>query len=267
MENWSEWLNLAARWIHIFAAILWVGQTYFFTWLDGRLHAEERSAGAGAAQVWMVHSGGFYVVEKRALEALPPRLQWFRWEAAFTWLSGMFLLVLVYYLGGTLLDPDVSGISHGAGVALGLGVIVAGWAVYDAVWRSPLGRTDTLGVAVCYALLVGVAYALAQTLSGRAAYLHVGALLGTLMTANVWMRILPAQRKMLEQVRAGGPPDPALAREAKLRSKHNTYMVVPVVFLMISHHFPSTYGESYNWLILAAMVLVGWGAAHLLRRA
>jgi uncharacterized membrane protein len=260
--NVSEWLNLAFRWTHVFAGILWVGQTYFFTWLDGRFTDDE-------GQVWMVHSGGFYVVEKQKVPSLMPRtLHWFRWEAAFTWITGVVLLTLVYYMGGVMTDDSVSGISTGAAIGIGVATLIAGWAVYDLLGQSPLGRSETAFAAVCFLLVVAVTYGLTHALSGRAAFMHIGAMFGTIMTANVWMRILPAQRKMVAALKAGQPPDAALAARAKLRSKHNTFMAVPVVFLMISNHFPgATYGNRYNWVVLPILVLVGWGAAKLIRRA
>ena len=265
----SEWLNLFGRWFHVFAGILWVGTTYFFTWLDGRFTAEEKSAAQenAAGQVWMVHSGGFYVVEKRKTPS-QRELHWFRWEAALTWISGMLLLTIVYYLGGALIDRDMRDISVGAATAIGLGLLVVSWFAYDFLSRSPLGRNEMVFALVSYILLVCVAYGLTHVMSGRAAYIHVGAMLGTLMAANVWLRILPAQRQLIAATKEGKQPDAALAARAKLRSKHNTYMVVPVVFTMISNHFPvATYGDRYHWAILAVLILVGWGAAMLIRRA
>ncbi len=263
--NLSEWLNLIARWVHVFAGILWIGQTYFFTWLDHRFSAGDSDP---SAQVWMVHSGGFYVVGKQKVLAVSPeKVRWFRWEAAITWLSGMFLLVLVYYMGGALLDADAK-ISLGTGIATGVGVLVVGWLLYDLIWQSPLGRAEGGASALCFVLLAGAVFGLTHIFSGRAAYMQVGALLGTLMTANVWVRILPAQRRMIAALAEGKQPDPALAARAKLRSKHNTFMVVPVVFIMISNHFPvATYGDRYNWAILLVLILLGWGAAKVLRRA
>ncbi len=260
--NVSEWLNLIIRWVHIFAGILWVGQTYLFTWFDGRLARE-------ADQVWMVHSGGFYVVGKQKTpELLRGKLHWFRWEAAITWLSGMGLLILVYYLGGVLVDDSVANISVGAGVAIGLGALLVAWATYDLLAQSPLVKSETRFASVAFVLVVAAAYGLSRLLSARAAYMHVGAMFGTIMAANVWMRILPAQRKMVAALQSGGTPDATLAARAKLRSKHNTFLVVPLVFLMISNHFPTaTYGNSYNWEILSVLVLSGWGAAKLIRRA
>ncbi len=268
----SEWLNLIFRWVHVFAGIMWVGTTYYFTWLDARLTEEEKAmANTGnAAQIWMVHSGGFYVVEKRKVPDLASRtLHWFRWEAGTTWLSGMALLILLFYMGGgALVDPDVCDISVGAAVALGVGVLIGGWIIYDLLMLSPLGKNEKAFALVAYVLLVSVSYGLTRYLSARAAYIHVGAMMGTIMAANVWMRILPAQKKMIAAINAGQKPDDRLSAQAKLRSKQNTFMAVPLVFLMISNHFPGvTYGDQYNWVILAILILVGWIAAKFIRRA
>lgn len=268
----SEWLNLIFRWVHVFAGIMWVGTTYYFTWLDARLTEEEKAvANTGdAAQIWMVHSGGFYVVEKRKVPDLASRtLHWFRWEAGTTWLSGMALMVVIFYLGGgALIDPDVRDISVGAAVALGVGVLIVGGIVYDLLMLSPLGKNEKAFAVVAYILLVGVSYGLTRYLSARAAYIHVGAMMGTIMAANVWMHILPAQKKMIAAINEGRKPDDALSAQAKLRSKQNTFMAVPLVFLMISNHFPGvTYGDQYNWAILAVLILVGWVAAKFIRRA
>ena len=174
----SEWLNLILRWVHVFAGIMWVGTTYYFTWLDARLTEEEKAVAntGGVAQIWMVHSGGFYVVEKRKVPDLVSRtLHWFRWEAGTTWLSGFALLVLVYYIGGgALIDPDVRDISLGTGIALGIGVLLAGGFVYDMMMLSPLGKNEKAFAVVAYLLIVGVTFALTRILSGRAAYIHVG---------------------------------------------------------------------------------------------
>ncbi len=262
----SEWLNLFTRWFHVFAGILWIGTTYFFTWLDGRF-SEAESKGGKAAEVWMVHSGGFYVVEKQKRPG-PHELHWFKWEAALTWLSGVLLLTLVYYLGGVLVDRDVMDISQSAGIGIGVGSIVLSWIVYELIANSPLVKKQMLFAIVSFVLIVAVAYGLSRALSGRAMYIHVGAIFGTIMAANVWMRILPAQRKMIAATSEGRPVDETLGARAKLRSKHNTFMVVPLVFTMISNHFPAaTYGDRYNWARLAGLILLGWIAAKILRRA
>ncbi|HSE32706.1 MAG TPA: urate hydroxylase PuuD [Pyrinomonadaceae bacterium] len=268
----SEWLNLALRWTHVFAGIMWVGTTYYFTWLDARLTEEEKAAAnaGNAAQVWMVHSGGFYVVERRKVPDIVSRtLHWFKWEAGTTWLSGFTLLVLVYYIGGgALIDPDVRDLSLLSAVGFGVGVIIVGGVVYDVLMQTPLARNEWLFAAVAYGLIVSLVYGLCQVLSARAAYIHVGALFGTIMAANVWMHILPAQRRMIAALKEGKQPDQRLAAQAKLRSKQNTFMAVPVVFIMISNHFPGvTYGDRYNWLILSGLILLGWIAAKFIRRA
>lgn len=227
---------------------MWIGQTYFFTWLDHTLHQE--------GNVWMVHSGGFYVVDKKGAGVLlPQKLHWFKWEAATTWLSGFLLLILVYYHGG-LMTPQRA--------MLSAGLIVAGWFVYDLLWlRMP---NELAGVAISYVLLVGMIFAACRLFDGRAAYMQIGAMLGTFMAANVWVRILPAQRRLIAAAQEGKDPDLRLAEVAKQRSKQNTFMVLPVVFIMISNHFPvATYGSAYNWIVLAVLVLVGWAAAKVIR--
>jgi uncharacterized membrane protein len=264
-----EWLNLSVRWFHVFAGIMWVGQTYYFTWLDGQFGKLEKKAAASgtSSTVWMVHSGGFYAVEKqKSLGVMPEQVHWFRWEAFMTWLAGVVLLVLVYYLGDGLIDPDVADISKQTGIAIGVGALVVGWLIYDLAARSLLGKSETAFAGFGLVMTAVAAWGLMHVFSGRAAYIHVGAIFGTIMTLNVWMRILPAQRKMIAAAAAGEKFDASLGEQAKLRSKHNTFMAVPVVFLMLSNHFPvATYGNRYGWQILLVLVVAGWGAAKLIR--
>ena len=267
----SEWLNFIARWIHVFAGIMWVGTTYYFTWLDARLTEEEKTAvnTGNSAQIWMVHSGGFYAVEKRKVpDELSRKLHWFKWEAGTTWLSGFALLIVVYYLGGgALIDRDVADIGLATAVGIGIGALIVGWLIYDLLMISPLGRNEKLFAVIAYALIVAAAYGLTCVFSGRGAYIHLGAIFGTIMAANVWMRILPAQRKMIEAMKAGKKPDEKLAAQAKLRSKQNTFTAVPLVILMLSSHFGGTTTGGYDWIHLVILVPVGWLAAKFIRRA
>jgi uncharacterized membrane protein len=262
----NDWLATFVRWFHVVAGIAWIGQTYLFNRLEARLAAAAREAG-GPEPVWLVHSGGFYVVRKETSPAaLPPRLHWFKWESALTWTSGLLLLLIVYYAGGLLTsDPEVT---FRAAAGAGLGTLVAGWLVYDRLLcRSPL-RSHPAGMAVAgFVLIVAAAFGLTRVLSGRAAYIHVGAALGTIMMANVWELILPTQRRMIAALAEGRRLEPALEAQAMLRTRHNTYLSVVVVFLMLSSHFPTvSYGHAHNWQMLGGFVLLGFAAAHALRR-
>ena len=265
--NLLEWTNLLVRWFHVFAGILWIGATYHFAWLDRQLTASAAAAKDGApGTVWMVHSGGFYLVEKQKVPKLmPSKLHWFKWEAALTWISGFVLLSVVYYAGGALVDDSISKMTSAQGIGLGLGLLVVSWFVYDAVCRSPIGKNQLVFAVFGYAALVGLAYGLTHLYGGRAAYIHVGAVMGTLMAGNVWVRILPAQRQLVASLNAGKAPELILGERAKQRSTHNTFMIVPVVFIMISNHFPSTYGSDHAWAVLGVLILAGWAAAKIMR--
>ena len=265
-----EWLNLSLRWMHVFAGIMWIGQTYYFTWLDGQFsRMAKQSPGGAIPSVWMVHSGGFYTVEKKSsLEVSAEQVRWFRWEAFMTWLMGMLLLILVYYVGAGLIDPDVADISKAAGIAIGIGALLAGWLIYDFAVCSPLRRSPASFAVFSFIATAAASWGLLHVFSGRAAFIHMGAIFGTIMTANVWSRILPAQRKMIAAAAAGSKFDVALGAQAKLRSKHNTFMAVPVVFLMLSNHYPvASYGNHYNWYVLMALVVIGWVGAKIIREA
>lgn len=249
-----DWLDLALRWAHVFAGILWVGTTYYFTWVGRRLGEE-------AAGVSMAHGGAFYTVRKQA--TAPERLHWFQWEALTTWLTGLALLWIVYYLRGSV--ARVSGLGTGAAFAIAIATLAFAWIVYDLLWISPLARFETPLVAICYVVLAAIGLLLTRVFNGRAAYIHVGALLGTIMTANVWLRIAPTYRRIVANMRAGAPIDEPLLARVQIRSKHNAFLAMPAVLTMISNHYPRVYGSRHPWLVLAVLILVGWAAAKIIR--
>ncbi len=260
-----EWLNLLARWVHVIAAIMWIGDSFLFMWMDSHL-SQPRTARTGTVvgELWMVHSGGFYEVVKRkslSQAELPPNLYWFKWESYTTWISGFLLLIIVYYAGGSiyLVDPAVLAMSQAQAVGTSLGLLLVGWLVYDAVW-STVGQSNVLvAKVISLLLLVAAVFAVTHVFPGRAAYLQVGAMVGTVMAANVFFRIIPAQKYMLAQTHAGQPVDTTLGLRAKQRSTHNHYLTLPVLFTMVSNHFPSTFGHKHNWVVL--LLLMGFGAA------
>jgi len=270
----QEWVGLALRWTHLIAGIAWIGSSFYFIWLDS--HLERVLAGAPEAprdpdlegSLWMVHSGGFYRVERRKVGPgrMPATLHWFKWEAMLTWLSGALLLGLLYYSTGGLYltDPLVSSLSPRAAMLVGLAALVGGWFVYDALWTAIGERMPGVALAISLVLLGGLVVLLCGTLSGRAAYVHVGAVLGTIMVANVWARILPAQSAMIRATEEGRTPDFTLGDKAKLRSVHNSYLTFPVLFAMISNHFPGTWGTSHRALVLGLLIGLGMGARHLM---
>ena len=261
-----DWVNLVGRWAHLTAGIAWIGSSFYFIWLDRQLTKPEPARPSVEGEVWMVHSGGFYRVEKRRIgpNEMPAVLHWFKWEAALTWATGLLLLAVVYYLtgGALLVDPAVSGLGVRQATVLALGSLLVGWFVYDALWRSPLARSQGVGALLSLVLLAGVTLLYFRTLSGRAAYIHVGSLLGTLMVANVWRVILPAQQQMIDATRRGESPNFSLGEQAKRRSLHNSYMTLPVLFLMLSAHYPQTYGHRLGWLILVLLAVAGATARH-----
>lgn len=266
-----EWLNLIFRWFHLIAGIAWIGSSFFFMWLDRSVQLEEhhKDDEQMIGSLFMVHGGGFYEVEKRQFMTgrMPPlpMLHWFKWEAYLTWISGFFLLGIVYYMGGAayLIDPSKADLTPVQAMMIGLSVLIIGWFLYDFIWRiSPLGKNIPLANIISLALIVGTAYGLSQIFSGRGMFIHVGALLGTCMAGNVWRIIIPAQKKVLEAIDRGEEPDLSLTKHAKVRSTHNNYITFPVLFIMLSNHFPSFYGPQQNWLILLGMIVVGAGIKH-----
>jgi uncharacterized membrane protein len=258
-----EWLNLALRWLHFVAGIAWIGSSFYFVWLDNSLEApgdpvlKEKGV---AGELWAVHGGGFYNPQKYlvAPKRLPEHLHWFKWEAYTTWLSGFALLVIAYYLqgGATLLKPEL-GWPAWAGPAIGVGAMAASWLVYDALCRSKIGRKDAAVGYLFAALFALGVLGLSFVMSGRALYLHAGAMLGTIMSANVFFVIIPGQKKMVDAMAAGRAPDPEYGRRGKQRSVHNNYFTLPVLFAMISNHYGMLYSDALAALWLLALMAGG----------
>ena len=267
MESYViEWLNLVVRWIHVITGIAWIGASFFFNWLDSQITPPENPEPKVEGELWMIHSGGFYQLEKKTISPseIPRVLHWFKWEAYSTWISGIFLLGIVYYTGSGvyLIDSQIADISYGMAVSISLGTILVAWLIYDFLWTSILGEKGWLPVIVSFLLLFGIIWWFHQWFSSRAAYIHVGAVMGTLMVGNVWRCIIPSQTKLVDAVKAGKTPDVSLGIKAKQRSIHNNYLTLPVVFIMISNHFPHTFAHQFNWLILIAIILIGSTVRH-----
>ncbi|MFM2606597.1 urate hydroxylase PuuD [Vibrio chagasii] len=253
----TEWLNLAIRWIHMIVGVAWIGASFYFVWLENNLNRVNPKTGL-SGDLWAIHGGGIYHLEKYKLAPpeMPEHLHWFKWEAYFTWITGVCLLGVVYYLNAEIyLIAPGSGLDSTTAIAIGIGSFVAGWFIYDLLCDSPLGKTPVLLGVVLFVLLVAATYGLTQVFSGRGAYIHVGAIIGTIMVGNVFRVIMPAQRNLVKAIEEKREPDPALPAKGLLRSRHNNYMTLPVLFIMISNHFPSTYGSEYNWLILAGLAI------------
>lgn len=270
---WSDalpWIEMAFRWMHVIAGISWIGTSFYFVWLDNSLRKAPNMPAGVAGELWAVHGGGFYHKQKYlvAPAEMPQELHWFKWEAYFTWISGFLLVATIYYIGADifLIDRAKAALTVPQAISLSLAFLVGGWIVYDGLCRSPLGKSASLFAIVWYLVLVGAAYALTRIFSDRAAFLHVGAVIGTVMAANVFMVIIPNQRKVTAAMIAHQPVDPRLGQQAKQRSLHNNYMTLPVVLMMISGHYPMLFGSPLNWLLLAALGLVGVLVRHFFNR-
>jgi uncharacterized membrane protein len=265
-----EWLNLLVRWLHVITGIAWIGASFYFVWLDNSIRppapGSELAKKGVSGELWAVHGGGFYNPQKYlvAPAELPRELHWFKWEAYSTWLSGIALLTIAYYFNAQamMIDKSVADITSLQAVGIGIGTLVVGWTVYDLLCRSPLGKHDLWFGVVIFILIVAAAFGLTHVLSGRAAYIHVGALIGTIMVGNVLMLIIPGQRKMVEAMSAGRLPDPVHGQKAKQRSVHNNYFTLPVLFIMISNHYAMTYRHEHAWLVLALIMAAGVFIRH-----
>lgn len=273
----QEWLNLAVRWAHVIAAIMWIGDSFLFMWLDSKLTKPQpgsRTRAAGqpehgddvVGELWMAHSGGFYeVVKRKSLRELPPELFWFKWESYTTWITGFLLLIIVYWAGGRAMLLDAtSPLSQALAVGLSAGSLVLALGVYHALCQLPLIKNTRAFGVLGLALVLATAWGLAQVFTPRAMFLQVGAMLGTIMASNVFFIIIPAQRHMLAATKAGQPVDTSYGMRAKQRSTHNHYLTLPVLFTMLSNHFPTLYGHEQAWLVLGLLTVLGAGVKYVM---
>lgn len=259
-----EWGGLLLRWAHIITGIAWIGSSFYFMHLDASLKKIPEIEKGG--ETWEVHGGGFYQVRKYlvAPAALPDELIWHKWQSYSTWITGFFLLIWVYYLGAELylIDPAVRQLSTPVAAAIGIGSLALGWVVYDQLVKSPLAKNEVALAAVGFAFIMAMAWIYQQIFSGRGALIHTGALMATMMTGNVAMNIIPNQRKVVASLMRGEAPDPDLGKQAKTRSSHNNYLTLPVLFLMISGHYPLTFTSPYAWIMVGLVLVTGAIVRH-----
>lgn len=256
-----DWLSFAVRWLHVVTGIAWIGSSFYFVALDLGLTQRPGMPAGAFGEEWQVHGGGFYHIQKYlvAPAEMPEHLTWFKWESYATWLSGFAMLCVVYYAGADLflIDPNVLPMSVPVGILLSLATIGVGWVVYDLLCRSPLGNSDTGLMLVLYCVLVFIAWGLTHLFTGRAAFLHLGAITATIMSANVFMVIIPNQKIVVADLIAGRTPHPKYGKIAKQRSLHNNYLTLPVLFLMLSNHYPLAFGTQFNWVIASLVFIIG----------
>ena len=261
-----DWLSFAARWLHVITAIAWIGSSFYFIALDLGLRQRPGLPEGVHGEEWQVHGGGFYHIEKYlvAPARMPEHLTWFKWESYATWLSGFALLVIVYYFGADLylINPAVLDIPAWVGILISIASLAFGWLVYDLICRAFVGRSDTLLMVLLYVVLVAMAWGYTQVFTGRAALLHLGAFTATIMSANVFMIIIPNQKVVVDDLVNGRKPDPKYGVIAKQRSTHNNYLTLPVIFLMLSNHYPLAFATQYNWIIASLVFLMGVTIRH-----
>lgn len=261
-----EWLNMGVRWLHVIAGIAWIGSSFYFVHLDSSIKPRQGLPDGAGGEAWQVHGGGFYHMVKYlvAPARMPEELTWFKWEAYATWLSGMGLLVILYYFGAELymIDRGVLDLPVWAAVAISIVTLALGWVGYDQLCKSKLGENDMVLFGALFVALVVLAFLFTFIYSGRGAYMQMGALVGTIMAANVFMLIIPNQTKVVAELVAGRSPDPKLGAAAKQRSMHNNYLTLPVLFVMISNHYPLAFASRYNWLIFGIVLVVGAVIRH-----
>ncbi len=263
-----EWLNIIIRLMHVTFGIAWIGASFYFVFLENALNRTHNVRDELAGNLWAVHGGGFYYLEKYKIapKEIPKELHWFKYEAYFTWLSGFSLLMVVYYFNAKafLIDQNVLDINPTVAISIGVGSFIVAWFIYDLLCKTTLVKKGVWFALIGFIIATGFAYLYTQVFSGRAAYIHFGAMIGTLMVGNVFFIIIPSQKAMVKAAREGKPLDPSMGKHAGLRSLHNNYFTLPVLFVMISNHFPSTFGHSYPWLVLAAISLGTAGVKHYL---
>jgi uncharacterized membrane protein len=263
---WGDWAQLVVHWVHVIAGIAWIGSSFYFMWLDSHLRPPVSPREGVSGELWSVHSGGFYQQHKFAVAPaeMPGQLHWFKWEAYSTWLSGFVLLTLIFYAGAetNLIDRSKAPLEQWQAVLIGLGVILGGLLAYEGLCRSSLGRNLAVFGIVWLIVLTWIAFALTQIFADLGAFMHMGAIIGTVMAANVFLVIIPNQKKMVAQVVARQSPDPNLGKQSKQRSVHNNYMTLPVLFIMISNHYPAIFSAPLNWLWLIALGVIGATVRH-----
>jgi uncharacterized membrane protein len=262
----TDLLDVVFRWAHLIAGIMWVGNSMLFNWLDRNLEKQGELSRLSQGKIFMVHSGAFYDVEKKLLEPgeMPANLHWFKWQNFTTWATGIALLVVVYFLGasGFMIDPRVAPIERSVAIALSLCSLLGGWIIYDGLWRAYGERNPRAATVISIALLFFAIWGFSQLYSGRGAYIQVGVLIGTLMTGNVWMCIVPSQHALVEATKTGREQDAVLSLRAKQRSIHNNYLTFPLLFIMLSNHFGAATAHPLNWLILILVMIGGAGIRH-----
>jgi uncharacterized membrane protein len=262
----TEWLNIGIRVMHIIFGIAWIGASFYFVFLENALNRTENVREELAGNLWAVHGGGFYYLEKYkvAPQTLPKHLHWFKYEAYFTWVSGFALLAVIYYFNASamMIDPTVMKLTDLQAIGISVGSFIVAWVLYDLLCKSPLIKKPLLFALTGLVLLVGFSWFYSQVFSGRAAYIHFGAMIGGLMVANVFFVIIPSQKAMVNAAKKGELPDPAKGKNALRRSIHNNYFTFPVLFVMVSNHFPSTFGNKYQWMVLAAISIGAAGIKH-----
>jgi uncharacterized membrane protein len=265
-SHMMEWLNIAVRVMHITFGIAWIGASFYFVFLENALNRTENVRDELAGNLWAIHGGGFYYLEKYkvAPKQIPKHLHWFKYEAYFTWLSGFCLLFIVYYFNASafLIDKNVWDVKPLAAVSIGIGSFIVAWFMYDLLCKTPLIKKSILFTIIGFIIATGFAYFYAHVFNSRAAYIHFGAMIGSIMVANVFFVIIPSQKAMVKAAKEGKPLDPELGKQAGLRSLHNNYFTLPVLFVMVSNHFPSTFGNKYAWAVLAAITLGSAGIKH-----